>query len=66
MSNEEVQALLERQAKEEKALRNYFRPGRKDAASDREAQIQQILRGMGVGQVRGMARPGAPEVEKDW
>ena len=66
MSKEEVQALLDRQAKEEKALRNYFRPGRKDAGSDRDAQIQQILRGMGMDGVRGTARPGAPEVERDW
>ena len=67
MSNEEVQALLDRQKKEEKSLRNYFRPGKKDEASDREAQIEQILRaaGMQVPSAR-MASPGAPHVDKDW
>jgi hypothetical protein len=30
MSNEEIQAMMERQKKEEKQLRNYFRPGQKD------------------------------------
>src|SRR3990172_4831082 len=60
LSNEEIQAMLERQKKEEHALRNYFRPGKKDEASDREAQIEQMLRGMGKAAPGARpARPGA-------
>ena len=66
MSNEEVQAMLDRQSKEEKSLRSYFRPGKKPV-SDRQAQIEQILRGAGAGAPSARAvRPGAPYVEKDW
>ena len=65
-SDEEVQAMMDRQKKEEKGLRNYFRPGKKDEASGRQAQIEQILRAAGM-QVPGRpARPNAPRVEKDW
>lgn len=67
MSDEQVQALLDRQAKEEKRLRNYFRPGRKDAARSREDEIDQMLRGFGLPGLSGrQAKPGAPYVEKDW
>lgn len=66
MSNEEVQAMLDRQKKEEKSLRNYFRPGKKQMP-DRQAQIEQMLRGTGGAAPSGrQARPGAPYVEKDW
>jgi len=67
MSDKDVQALLNRQADEEKKLRNYFRPGRKDEGVDRESQIEQMLRGFGLkGPEARPARPGAPYVEKDW
>jgi len=64
MSNEEVQALLDRQAKEEKNLRNYFRPGDKAGDGGREQQIEQMLRGFGLS--ARPVRPGQPYVEKDW
>jgi len=67
MSNEELQALLDRQSKEEKSLRNYFQPGRKDERTGRDAEIEQMLRGFGLsGMMERPARPGAPSVEKDW
>jgi Ca-activated chloride channel homolog len=66
MSNEELQALLEKQARNEKRLRNYFRPGRKPDGTDRESQIEQMLRGMGFGPMERMPRPGEPDVERDW
>jgi len=66
MSNEELQALLEKQAREEKRLRNYFRPGERPGNTDRESQIEQMLRGMGFGPMERMPRPGEPYVERDW
>ena len=66
MSNEEIQAMMERQKKEEKQLRNYFRPGQKEQKDDREAQIEQILRAAGMQVPARAARPGAPYIERDW
>jgi hypothetical protein len=65
MSNEELKALMDRQANEEKKLRNYFQPG-KDKGPGREDEIEQMLRGMGSGPEKRMPRPGQPYVEKDW
>jgi hypothetical protein len=66
MSNEEVQAMLDRQQREEKDLRNYFKPGKKeDPLSERERQIEQILRSAGLAPQRPN-RPDQPQVEKDW
>jgi hypothetical protein len=59
--------MLARQSEQEKNLRSYFRPGKRDPLSGRESQIEQMLRGMGVPVPRrGAAKPGAPYVEKDW
>jgi len=67
LSNEELQSLLDRQAKEEKGLRNYFRPGEKRGPEGREAEIEQMLRGFGMGgMAQRPARPGEPYVERDW
>jgi Ca-activated chloride channel family protein len=66
MSNEEIQAMMERQKKEEKQLRNYFRPGQKEQKDDREAQIEQILRAAGMQTPGRTTRPGSPYIEKDW
>lgn len=66
MSNEEIQAMMERQKKEEKQLRNYFHPGQKEQKDDRQAQIEQILRAAGMQAPARASRPGAPYVEKDW
>ncbi|MBI5696627.1 MAG: tetratricopeptide repeat protein [Nitrospirae bacterium] len=65
MSSDAVQALLDRQAREEKRLRNYFRPGKKDERT-REDEIDQMLRGFGLPGLSGRPKPGAPYVEKDW
>jgi len=66
LSNEEVQAMLNRQKEEEHQLRNYFRPGKKDKNTDREAQIEQILRSIGAPVPGHPAQGGSPRVEKDW
>ncbi len=59
--------MLSKQSEEEKRLRSYFRPGKRDPLSEREARIEQMLRGMGapVPSARPV-KPGAPYVEKDW
>lgn len=67
LSERDVTRMLSKQSEEEKRLRSYFRPGKKDSSSERESQIEQMLRGMGapVPSARA-AKPGAPYVEKDW
>ncbi|MGC2425018.1 MAG: hypothetical protein WA666_11780, partial [Nitrospirota bacterium] len=59
--------MLSKQGEEEKSLRGYFRPGKNGTSSEKENEIEQMLRGMGapVPSVRP-AKPGAPYVEKDW
>ena len=68
LSEGDVSRMLSKQGEEEKSLRSYFRPGKRDPLSEREAQIEQMLRGMGgapAPSVRAV-KPGAPYVEKDW
>lgn len=66
MSNEELKALMDRQADEEKRLRNYFRPGETKDGRGREDELKQMLRGMGFGPAERRGRPGEPFVERDW
>ncbi len=67
MSDADIRALLARQSREEKALRNYFRPGKEAGQGGREAEIEQRLRGFGMtGMTPRAARPGQPYVERDW
>jgi tetratricopeptide (TPR) repeat protein len=67
LSEGEVSRMLSKQSEQEKSLRGYFRPGEKDPQGEREAQIEQMLRGMGVPVPSArVAKPGAPYVEKDW
>ncbi len=66
MSNEQMKALMERQANEEKRLRNYFRPGERKDSRGREDELEQMLRGMGFGPLERRRAPGEPYVERDW
>ncbi len=68
LSQSDINSMLARQSAEEKSLRNYFQPGKKeDPLSRREAQIEQILRSIGAPVPNVMPqKPGAPYIEKDW
>ncbi len=68
LSRSDINSMLRRQSAEEKSLRNYFQPGKKeDPLSRREAQIEQMLRSMGAPVPNVMPqKPGAPYIEKDW
>ncbi len=67
LSESDVSRMLSKQSEEEKSLRSYFRPGKTDPLSEREARIEQMLRGMGAPAPSARAvKPGAPYVEKDW
>ncbi len=67
LSESDVARMLSKQSEEEKSLRSYFRPGKNGPLSERESQIEQMLRGMGAPVPRaGASKPGAPYVEKDW
>ncbi len=68
LSQSDVDRMLARQSAEEKSLRNYFQPGKKeDPLSRREAQIAQILRSIGAPVPNVMPqKSGAPYIEKDW
>ncbi len=67
-SKADIDRMLARQNAEERSLRNYFQPGKKeDPLSRREAQIAQILRSIGAPVPNMMPqKPGAPYIEKDW
>ena len=68
LSQSDIDGMLARQRAQEKSLRSYFQPGKKeDPLSRREAQIAQILRSIGAPVPNAMPqKPGAPYIEKDW
>ncbi|MHB8173535.1 MAG: tetratricopeptide repeat protein [Nitrospirota bacterium] len=68
LSEGDIDRMLAGQRAEEKSLRNSFRPGKKeDPLSQREAQIEQILRSIGAPMPAARPpKPGAPYIEKDW
>jgi tetratricopeptide (TPR) repeat protein len=65
-SDEDIASMLDRQAREERKLRGYFRPGRSESDTGLDPEMEALLRSLGIEPPGAPGDASKPFVERDW